>query len=298
MISEQVEQEKENKTFEIKVITMNIANITGYKFIPIADPLVLQENLLHRSTELHLKGTVLISSKGLNFSISGSKENINEFIPYLRADKRFNDIDIKTTYNDYQPFRKMLVRVKKEIISMGIDDIDPFEFTGEKISPSELHMKLNSETDIVLLDTRNEYEVRLGTFENAIDLNLDSFRDFPKEIANLKKELQNKEIVMFCTGGVRCEKASALMLKNGFNDVKQIDGGIINYFKETGGAYWKGDCFVFDDRVALDKNLEETDYVLCFRCREPLNKEEIGSERYKIDEYCPYCFDQVFAKSK
>jgi len=277
---------------------MNIANITGYKFIPIADPLVLQENLLHRSTELHLKGTVLISSKGLNFSVSGIKENINEFIAYLLADKRFNDIDIKTTYNDYQPFRKMLVRVKKEIISMGIDDIDPFEFTGEKISPSELHIKLNSETDIVLLDTRNEYEVRLGTFENAIDLNLDSFRDFPKEIANLKKELQNKEIVMFCTGGVRCEKASALMLKNGFNDVKQIDGGIINYFKETGGAYWKGDCFVFDDRVALDKNLEETDYVLCFRCREPLNKEEIGSERYKIDEYCPYCFDQVFAKTK
>jgi UPF0176 protein len=110
--------------------------------------------------------------------------------------------------------------------------------------------------------------------------------------------MKDKEIVMFCTGGVRCEKASALMLKNGFKDVKQIDGGVINYFKETGGAFWKGDCFVFDDRVALDKELKETDYILCYRCREPLNKEEIGSDKYKIDEYCPYCFDDVFSNSK
>jgi len=150
----------------------------------------------------------------------------------------------------------------------------------------------------VLLDTRNEYEVRLGTFKNALDLDLDSFRDFPEEIEKLRDDLNGKEIVMFCTGGIRCEKASALMLENGFQNIKQIEGGIINYFKETGGKHWNGDCFVFDDRVALNKDLVETDYVLCFRCREPLNKEEIGSEKYKIDEYCPYCFDEVLAKSK
>ena len=190
----------------------------------------------------------------------------------------------------------MLVRIKKEIISMGIEEIDPFKFTGQKISPKELNKKLNNNENIVLLDTRNEYEVRLGTFKNAIDLNLDSFRDFPKEIEKLRKKLNGKEVVMFCTGGIRCEKASALMLKNGFENIQQIDGGVINYFKETGGRHWNGDCFVFDDRVALDKDLLETDYVLCFRCREPLNKEEIGSEKYKIDEYCPYCFDDVFAK--
>ena len=187
----------------------------------------------------------------------------------------------------------MLVRIKKEIISMGVDDIDPFVFSGAKISPMELNEKLNNNEDVVLLDTRNEYEVRLGTFENAIDLNLDSFRDFPNEMEYLKKTLEGKDIVMFCTGGVRCEKASALMLKNGFQNVRQIDGGIINYFKETGGNHWKGDCIDFDDRVALDKDLLETDYKLCFRCREPLNKEEIGSDKYKIDEYCPYCFDDV-----
>ena len=272
---------------------MNIANITGYKFTPIEDTSNLQKDISNCSNKLKLKGTVLISNKGLNFSVAGTRDNVDTFIEFLYSYERFKNIPIKTTYNDYQPFRKMLVRIKKEIISMGVDDIDPFVFTGAKISPLELNEKLNNNEDVVLLDTRNEYEVRLGTFENAIDLNLDSFRDFPNEMEYLKKTLEGKDIVMFCTGGVRCEKASALMLKNGFQNVRQIDGGIINYFKETGGNHWKGDCFVFDDRVALDKDLLETDYKLCFRCREPLNKEEIGSDKYKIDEYCPYCFDDV-----
>jgi len=277
---------------------MNIANITGYKFTPIEDELVLQETILRRSTDLNLKGTVLISSKGINFSVSGTINNIDKFIFFIHSDNRFADVDVKITYSDYQPFRKMLVRIKKEIISMGIEKINPFQFTGQKISPKELNNKLNNNEEIVLLDTRNEYEVRLGTFKNAIDLNLDSFRDFPKEIEKLRQKLKGKDVVMFCTGGIRCEKASALMLESGFENIKQIDGGVINYFKETGGKHWNGDCFVFDDRVALDKDLVETDYVLCFRCREPLDKEEIGSEKYKIDEYCPYCFDEVFAKSK
>tara|TARA_Y100000389_G_scaffold62745_1_gene58864 strand:+ start:3916 stop:4749 length:834 start_codon:yes stop_codon:yes gene_type:complete len=275
--------------------TLKISNITGYKFIPITDRKSLQEKILKHSNKLSLKGTVLISEKGLNFSIAGENEAIQDFIKFLRSDKRFSEIDIKTTYNEYQPFRKMLVRIKKEIISMGIDEIDPSTFTGEKITPKELHEKLNNNEDIILLDTRNEYEVRLGTFEDAVDLNLDSFRDFPNKIMSLDQKMKNKEIVMFCTGGVRCEKASALMLKNGFKNVKQIDGGVIKYFEETGGSYWNGDCFVFDDRVALDKNLNETDYILCFRCREPLNKKEIDSDKYKIDEYCPYCFDEVFS---
>ena len=277
---------------------MNIANITGYKFTPIDDELLLRETILKISTDLNLKGTVLISSKGLNFSVSGTKRNIDNFIIFIHSDKRFSDIDIKITYNQYQPFRKMLVRIKKEIISMGVEEINPFQFTGQKITPKELNNKLDNNEEIVLLDTRNEYEVRLGTFKNAIDLDLDSFRDFPEEIEKLREELNGKEVVMFCTGGIRCEKASALMLENGFENIKQIEGGVINYFKETGGKHWNGDCFVFDDRVALNTDLIETDYVLCFRCREPLNKEEIGSDKYKIDEYCPYCFDDVFAKSK
>jgi UPF0176 protein len=275
---------------------MNIANITGYKFTPITDTKLLQEKIINLSEENNLKGTVLISDKGINFSVAGLIENTSKFVKVIKKDKQFSDIDIKTTFNEYQPFRKMLVRIKKEIISMGVDEINPYEFTGEKIKPFELNKKLDAGEDVILLDTRNEYEVRLGTFENAIDLNLDSFRDFPTKINGLREQIGDKEIVMFCTGGVRCEKASALMLKSGFKNVKQIDGGIINYFKETGGAHWNGDCFVFDDRVALDKELNETDYVLCFRCREPLNKDEIASEHYKIDEYCPYCYGDVVTK--
>ena len=275
---------------------MNIANITGYKFTPINDTKLLQEKIINLSEENNLKGTVLISDKGINFSVAGLIENTSKFVKVIKKDKQFSDIDIKTTFNEYQPFRKMLVRIKKEIISMGVDEINPYEFTGEKIKPFELNKKLDAGEDVILLDTRNEYEVRLGTFENAIDLNLDSFRDFPTKINGLREQIGDKEIVMFCTGGVRCEKASALMLKSGFKNVKQIDGGVINYFKETGGAHWKGDCFVFDDRVALDKELNETDYVLCFRCREPLNKDEIASEHYKIDEYCPYCYGDVVTK--
>jgi UPF0176 protein len=275
---------------------MNIANITGYKFTPITDTKLLQEKIIKLSEENNLKGTVLISDKGINFSVAGLIENTSNFLKVIKKDEQFSDIDIKTTFNEYQPFRKMLVRIKKEIISMGVDEINPYEFTGEKIKPFELNKKLDAGEDVILLDTRNEYEVRLGTFENAIDLNLDSFRDFPTKINGLREQIGDKEIVMFCTGGVRCEKASALMLKSGFKNVKQIDGGVINYFKETGGAHWKGDCFVFDDRVALDKELNETDYVLCFRCREPLNKEEIASEHYKIDEYCPYCYGDVVTK--
>ena len=275
---------------------MNIANITGYKFTPITDTKLLQEKIINLSEENNLKGTVLISDKGINFSVAGLIENTSKFVKVIKKDKQFSDIDIKTTFNEYQPFRKMLVRIKKEIISMGVDEINPYEFTGEKIKPFELNKKLDAGEDVILLDTRNEYEVRLGTFENAIDLNLDSFRDFPTKINDLREQIGDKEIVMFCTGGVRCEKASALMLKSGFKNVKQIDGGVINYFKETGGAHWKGDCFVFDDRVALDKELNETDYVLCFRCREPLNKDEIASEHYKIDEYCPYCYGDVVTK--
>ena len=275
---------------------MNIANITGYKFTPITDTKLLQEKIINLSEENNLKGTVLISDKGINFSVAGLIENTSNFLKVIKKDEQFSDIDIKTTFNEYQPFRKMLVRIKKEIISMGVDEINPYEFTGEKIKPVELNKKLDAGKDVILLDTRNEYEVRLGTFENAIDLNLDSFRDFPTKINGLREQIGDKEIVMFCTGGVRCEKASALMLKSGFKNVKQIDGGVINYFKETGGAHWKGDCFVFDDRVALDKELNETDYVLCFRCREPLNKDEIASEHYKIDEYCPYCYGDVVTK--
>ena len=266
-----------------------VVNIAGYRFIDLPDRDDLRSPFLDRCEELGLKGTILLSPNGINFSLSGSKESINGYLEFLESDERFVGIPLKVTYNDYQPFRRMLVRLKKEIISLGMDNIKPAEFTGPNIKPTEFQEMLDNEEEVIVLDTRNDYEVRVGTFKNAVDLKIPSFRDFPDAISKLPEEYKKKQIVMFCTGGIRCEKASAVMLKSGFENVKQLKGGVLEYFKDTDASHWDGDCFVFDDRVAVDKGLNETDYVMCYSCREPLTIEEVRSADYKIDDHCPYC---------
>ena len=267
----------------------SVVNIAGYKFEPLEDPVDLVRIYQQKCDDLKLKGTMLISKNGINFSLAGTKEATDTIITFLEEDNRFLNIPLKITYSETQPFRRMKVRLKKEIISLGRKDINPRELTGERITPQDLKNLLDNKEDVLVLDTRNEYETRVGKFENAIDLNLDTFRDFPKAIESLPEEYKDKQIVMYCTGGIRCEKASAVMMKAGFADVKQLEGGVLDYFKETGGAYWEGDCFVFDERVALDTELNETDYIYCYICREPLSAEEKASPDFKINEYCPYC---------
>ena len=267
----------------------SVVNIAGYKFEPLENPVDLVRMYQRKCDELELKGTMLISKNGINFSLAGTQQATDTIIAFLEEDNRFINIPLKVTYSETQPFRRMKVRLKKEIISLGRKDINPRELTGERISPQDLKNLLDNKEDVLVLDTRNEYETRVGKFENAIDLNLDTFRDFPKAIESLPEEYKDKQIVMYCTGGIRCEKASAVMMKAGFADVKQLEGGVLDYFKETGGAYWEGDCFVFDERVALDTQLNETDYIYCYICREPLSAEEKASPDFKINEYCPYC---------
>ena len=271
----------------------SVVNIAGYKFEPLVDPIDLVSLYQQKCDELELKGTMLISKNGINFSLAGTQKATDTIIAFLEEDNRFLNIPLKVTYSNTQPFRRMKVRFKKEIISLGRMDINPRELTGERISPQDLKNLLDNKEDVLVLDTRNEYETRVGKFENAIDLNLDTFRDFPKAIESLPEEYKDKQIVMYCTGGIRCEKASAVMMKAGFVDVKQLEGGVLDYFKETGGAYWEGDCFVFDERVALDTELNETDYIYCYICREPLSAEEKSSPDFKINEYCPYCIDKI-----
>ena len=267
----------------------SVVNIAGYKFEPLENPVDLVRIYQQKCDDLKLKGTMLISKNGINFSLAGTKEATDTIIAFLEEDNRFLNIPLKITYSATQPFRRMKVRLKKEIISLGRKDINPRELTGERIAPQDLKKLLDNKEDVLVLDTRNEYETRVGKFENAIDLNLDTFRDFPKAIESLPEDYKDKQIVMYCTGGIRCEKASAVMMKAGFADVKQLEGGVLDYFKETGGAYWEGDCFVFDERVALDTELNETDYIYCYICREPLSAEEKASPDFKINEYCPYC---------
>ena len=273
----------------MSVNNLDVLNIAGYKFEPLYDVEVLVPEFQSVCDDLKLKGSVYLSPNGINFSLAGSEESIEEYLHFMEQDKRFLDIPLKKTYSETQPFRRMKVRPKKEIISLGRDDINPRELTGGYVTPKELYSMYENNDDVIVLDTRNEYETRVGLFENAVDLQLDTFRDFPDAIEQLPEEYKDKQIVMYCTGGIRCEKASAVMLKAGFSDVKQLEGGVLDYFKETGGKYWNGDCFVFDERVALDTELNETEYIYCYICREPLSAEEKASSDFKINEYCPYC---------
>ena len=267
----------------------NILNVSGYRFVDLPDRDDLRDPILNICTDLGLKGTILLSPNGINFFLAGNKSSVNEFIQYLELDERFLGIPIKTSLTNYQPFRRMLVKRKKEIISLGMPEIRPSEFTGPYIKPSEFKHLLDEGGDFLVLDTRNDYETRIGSFEGSQKLGISSFRDFPNAIECIPEEYKSKTVVMYCTGGIRCEKASAVMLNAGFEDVKQLEGGILGYFEECGGSNWNGDCFVFDQRVAIDSQLSETEIRMCFKCREPLSSEEQKSEHYVIGERCPYC---------
>ena len=263
-------------------------NIAGYRFVDLPDRDELREPFREACEKNRLLGTILLSTEGINFFLCGDQAGIDGFLNYLESDERFVDIPLKISHSEKLAFRRMNVRLKKEIISMGMDEIRPAQYTGDAISPTEFKHWLDEGRDITILDTRNDYEIRIGTFENAVNLDISTFRTFPDAVANsdLDKE---KTVVMFCTGGIRCEKASALMLNQGFQDVRQLEGGVLGYFEEVGGAHWNGDCFVFDRRVAVDPEMNVTGAEVCFACREPLTEEELNSPLYVPAVSCPYC---------
>ena len=271
--------------------TETYVNIAGYRFIDLSDRDELRAPFLEICLELELKGTVLLSPNGINFFVAGTHEAIEQYVSFLEEDERFQGISLHISYSEYQPFKRMLVRLKNEIISLGMDEIKPAERKGQYIQPKEFKKWLDEGKEVMILDTRNDYELRVGTFENAIDLDIKSFREFPEATKKLEQD-KTTPVVMFCTGGIRCEKASVVMENQGWENVYQIKGGILGYFKECGGAHWNGDCFVFDKRVSVNSELEESDHVLCFECRNPLSVEEQKSEDYVIEQYCPYCIDK------
>lgn len=267
-------------------------NIAGYKFVVLDDRDVLRQPFKAQCDELGLKGTILLSYEGINIFVAGPEQSIATFRAYLSNDERFVDIDFKESYSEHQPFNRMNVRLKNEIISVGLPNFDRVESMDGRILPKDLHEKLLNGDEVVLLDTRNTYETRLGTFHNAIELDIDTFRAFPQAVSELEESLRDKEIVMFCTGGVRCEKASVIMKDAGFTNIKQLEGGILGYFEHVGGDYWDGECFVFDKRVALLPDLTETGTTICFACREPLTPKEQLHPAYVPGESCSYCIDR------
>lgn len=268
-------------------------NIAGYRFVDLDDRDELQAMFRSLCLDLGLKGTVLLAPEGINFFLAGNQTSIEQFTQVLDKDGRFAEIPLKVSYTEYQPFNRMNVRKKNEIISVGLDHIRPADFTGEELEPRDFKAMLDAGESVHVLDTRNDYELRVGTFENAIDLDIRTFRAFPEAIQRLPESMKDEPVVMFCTGGIRCEKASAIMMEAGFTNVKQLKGGVLGYFEQVGGDHWNGDCFVFDQRVAVNPSLDETEVVVCFACREPLSKEEQTSPDYVIGMSCPYCIDRA-----
>jgi predicted sulfurtransferase len=267
----------------------SIVNIAGYRFVDLPDRDELRTPMINACKATSLRGTILLAHEGINFFLAGTQQGVDDFLVFLDSDVRFLDIPLKVSHTDYQPFNRMNVRLKKEIISIGMDEVQPAVFTGDSIAPKEFKQWLDDGKTVTILDTRNDYEIRLGTFENAIDLDITSFRAFPAAVDAMPDELKDTPVVMFCTGGIRCEKASVVMLEAGFKDVRQLEGGILGYFEEVGGSHWNGDCFVFDHRVALTPELKESEAVQCFACRQPLTIEEQQSPSYVVEVSCPYC---------
>jgi UPF0176 protein len=233
-----------------------ILNIAAYKFVSLDNLSEQCDHFKSRCTALQLKGTILLAPEGINLFLAGSPADIVAFKSELHDDPAFADMQFKDSFSDQQPFGKLLVKVKKEIIPFGVAEVNPAKQPAERLSARILKAWLDEGRDIVLLDTRNLFEIKQGTFKHAQDFGIDHFRDFPNATAHADPCLKEKTIVTFCTGGIRCEKAAPYLLQQGFKNVFQLDGGILKYFEECGNAHFEGECFVFDERVALDADLK------------------------------------------
>ncbi|MGI9455513.1 MAG: rhodanese-related sulfurtransferase [Aeoliella sp.] len=269
---------------------MKIVNAAAYKFVPL-------QNLPDRRVALKalcdgagLRGTILLASEGINLFVAGDRKGVDLLLDSLQADVSIGPLDIKESCADEQPYNRMLVKIKKEIIAFGVEGIEPGELTSKRIAPRELRQWLDEGRDVTLLDTRNDYEIDLGSFSGAERLGIDHFRHFPRAAEQLPDAWRDRPLVMFCTGGIRCEKAGPLLEQLGFEQVFQLDGGILRYFEEVGQAHYEGDCFVFDKRVAVDAALNETDAALCFACQRVLSAEEQRSPQYVVGKSCPHCY--------
>ncbi len=267
-----------------------VVNIAAYKFAALDDLKQRREQLLELCHHLALKGTILLSNEGINLFISGSRRAIDELLLELRREPKLSDLYAKESFSDHQSFSRMLVKIKREIIAFGVDGIDPQKETSPRVSPQQLKHWLDEGEPVVLLDVRNDAEYAIGTFDDAIAIGIDSFRNFPRAISALPEKIKRQKVVTFCTGGIRCEKAGPLLENQGFTNVYQLDGGILNYFEQCGGDHYHGECFVFDKRVALDSSLNETDTTQCYKCQAALTVDDQQSSKFAIGVSCPYCY--------
>ncbi|MBD2624880.1 oxygen-dependent tRNA uridine(34) hydroxylase TrhO [Trichormus variabilis] len=265
-----------------------------YKFISLPDFAEIQEPLLSFCQEQGIKGTILLAPEGINGTIAGSRQAIDAVLNFLRGDTRFTDLEHKESYTETPPFERMKVRLKPEIVTLGIPEIDPNEKVGIYVSPQEWN-DLISDPEVTVIDTRNDYEVSMGTFKRAENPQTQIFREFPEYVNEQLDPSKHKQVALFCTGGIRCEKASSYLLSQGFERVYHLKGGILKYLEEIPAeeSLWEGECFVFDERIAVRHGLEEGSYELCFCCGHPIAEEDKTSSKYEEGISCPHCFDSL-----
>lgn len=247
----------------------------------------------------HIKGTLLLANEGINGTVAGSREAIDSLLNWLKRDERLTDISYKESFTEVMPFNRTKVKLKKEIVTMGIEGIDPKQVVGTYVEPKDWNA-LISDPDVVLVDTRNDYEFQVGTFENAINPNTETFREFPQYVQDNMSPAKHKKVAMFCTGGIRCEKSTAYMKEQGYEEVYHLKGGILKYLEDVpkDETMWKGDCFVFDERVTVNHDLERGEYDQCHACRLPITEEEKLDAKYQRGVSCPHCFDKISDEQK
>jgi UPF0176 protein len=273
---------------------MTLIVATFYKFVRLPDFADKQPELLAYCQNKAIKGTILLAAEGINGTIAGSRQGIDAVLTFLRSDSRLANLEVKESIAEFFPFERLKVRLKKEIVTIGIPGIDPSECVGTYVAPSDWN-QLICDPEVLVIDTRNHYEVSIGTFKTALDPQTQSFREFPQYVRDRLDPKQYKKVALFCTGGIRCEKASSLMLKQGFQKVYHLKGGILNYLEEIPPqeSLWQGECFVFDERIALQHSLQQGNYEMCQSCGHPISEEDKQSPRYQKNLSCPHCFDNL-----
>ena len=263
-----------------------------YRFARLPQFEALREPLLDQCVLLGIRGTLLLANEGINGTVAGTREGIDSLLAYLKAIPELAELDHKESFCDELPFYRMKVKLKKEIVTMGVEGIDPQVTVGRYIEPKDWNA-LISDPDVLLVDTRNDYEVEIGTFKGALDPNTSSFREFPEYVKTHLDPSKQKKVAMFCTGGIRCEKATAYMIEQGFDEVFHLKGGILKYLEEVpeNQSLWQGECFVFDNRVSVNHRLEKGDYDQCHGCRFPITEQDKLDSRYVAGVSCPRCHD-------
>ncbi|MGR5193491.1 rhodanese-related sulfurtransferase [Vibrio rotiferianus] len=262
-----------------------------YKFVELENYQELREPLLALMDTHGVHGTLLLASEGINGTVAATREGIEALLTWLNAEPRLTDIVYKESYSDTQPFNRTKVKLKKEIVTLGVEGIDPRHVVGTYVKPQDWN-DLIADPEVFVVDTRNDYEIEIGTFKHAVNPNTDTFREFPNYVKQNMVPEKHKKVAMFCTGGIRCEKSTAYMKEQGFDEVYHLEGGILKYLEEVPEeeSLWEGDCYVFDGRVAVNHQLEKADYDLCNACRLPITEEDKQSELFEQGVSCPKCF--------